>query len=176
MAKKTNLQTKLRCELDLEFVPALRGLGFEGPERLTGKSRQGYNYARTTEKGVQRLTVHFDKWKRPRFVLDFWVEPPEGIDALMRRGGRLLQARVRPGRLGDSKQWFRADRPWWHRLLGLSSSREREVASLALSLLPEVVRWLDNPVERAPHMDVMPSTFRGEDTPPDIEQSPVLNP
>ena len=173
MATQPNLQTKIRSELDREFVPALLRLGFDGPDQLAGKSRQGYEYARATENGIQHLVIHFDKWKRPRFVLDFWVEPPDGVDALMQRGGTIFQARVRPGRLGDDKQWFRADRPWWQRLMGFSSSREQEAAAVALSLLPEIVRWLENPVERAPHINVMPSTFRGEDPPPDLAHRPV---
>lgn len=160
MSSKVTIRKKLRDELTQRFIPALHQLGFDGPDRITG-NKLDHGYRRVASDGVQCLSICFDKWQRPRFALDFWTEPSDGINALMQRGGELVQGRAIPGWGRDTGAWFRADRPWWHLLLGLVSTREQHAVSSAIEMLTEIEHWWHDP-KPGRHITVIPSTFRPE--------------
>lgn len=158
MSGNTTTRKKLRDELSRRFVPALRQLGFNGPDRISGNSLD-HHYRRVAGGQAHCLSISFDKWKRPRFALDLQIEPPEGMNVLMQRGGQFIQGRAIPGRGHETESWFRADRPWWHFLFGLVSTREQQAVSDALTILPEIERWWHTQ-EPTKHITVIPTTFR----------------
>ena len=151
-------RSKLREELTRRFVPLLRERGFNGPERIAGNALF-HDFRRVTNSGTHMLSIMFDKYQRPRCVFDVWVEPPEGRDALTHRGGTLLQGRVQPRRGTSTASWFRADRPWWQRLFGVTSTREREAVSEAIATLDEIDRWW-HAQQSSPHISTYPIEYR----------------
>lgn len=163
MSSKATIRMKLRDELTNRFVPALRELGFDGPNRIAGNSLK-HAYRRVVSDGTQCLFISFDKWQRPRFALDFWIEPPDGMEALRQHGGQFVQGRAIPGWGRDTNSWFCADRPLWHLLFGLTSSREQQAVSSAIGMLPEIEGWWHDH-KATKHITVIPSTFRpGDDS------------
>ena len=44
-----------------------------------------HDFRRTTAAGVHVLSIQFEKYQRARCVLNVWVEPPEGLDAVIPR-------------------------------------------------------------------------------------------
>jgi hypothetical protein len=133
-------RSKLREELTARFVPLLRQRGFAGPDRIAGNALF-HDFRRTTAAGTQVLSIQFEKYQRPRCILNLWVEPLEGVDAVISRGGTVIQGRVQPRWGASTRKWFRADHPWWQRMLGRKSTREREAVSEAIALLDEIDRW-----------------------------------
>jgi hypothetical protein len=149
---------RLREELSTRFVPLLRQRGFEGPERLAGNA-VSHDFRRRTATGVQVLSIQFEKYQRPRCVLNLWVAPPEGIEEALRRGGTVVQARVQPRPGPSTRHWFRADRPLWHRLLGNTSTLEREAASEVVALLGEIDRFWQSQAP-SPHVSILSTSYR----------------
>ena len=131
---------KLRDQLTKHFIPALRQRGFTGPDTISGNSLL-HTFCRRSGDSAHVLSVQFDKWQTPRFVLNLHIEPPGGMDALIGSGHTFIQGRVSPRRGVSTGAWFRADRPWWQRLIGISSTREHEAVSAAISTLDEVDQW-----------------------------------
>lgn len=112
-------------------MPALRARGFTGPDRIAGNATW-HAFRRAHPNGEQRIDLRLDGYARPRFTLDLHVVPPEGT------------AWVNMGNLQPRRAaWFRADRPWWQRLVGIRSTLEQEAVSRALALLDEVDAWFD---------------------------------
>ena len=149
---------RLREELSTRFVPLLRQRGFEGPARLAGNA-VSHDFRRKAATGVQVLSIQFEKYQRPRCVLNLWVEPSEGIEEVLRRGGTVVQGRVtaRPG--SSTRDWFRADRPLWQRLLGNTSTREREAVSEVVALLDELDRFWESQAA-SPHVLIVSTSCR----------------
>jgi hypothetical protein len=124
-------RAKLRDELSRRLVPALRERGFTGPERIAGNA-SWHEFSRAGPHGRQRIDLRLDKYARPRFTLDLHIVPPVGA------------AWVKLGNLQPRRAaWFRADRPWWQRLVGIRSTLEQEAVSQALALLDEVEAWFE---------------------------------
>jgi len=138
-------RNKLREELSARFVPLLRQRGFAGPDRIAGNALF-HDFRRSTAAGTQVLSIQFEKYQRPRCILNLWVEPQEGVDAVINRGGAVIQGRVQPRRGASIRKWFRADHPWWQRMLGRKSTREREAVSEAIALLDEIDRFWQQPL------------------------------
>lgn len=149
---------KLREELTTRLVPLLRQRGFEGPERIAGNALF-HDFRRPPAAGVDVLSILFDKYQRPRCVFNVWVEPPDGLDALVRRSGTWRQGRVQPRGGASTTRWFRADRPWWQRLLGNTATREREAVSEAITILDEIDRWW-TVQETSPHISTHTISYR----------------
>ena len=132
----------MRAALSERLVPVLLAKGFGGPAQLKGNNLL-HEYRRVTPQGTHVLTVQFEKYQRPRFLLGFYIEPPGGMENLVRNGGTVMaaQLRARPG--ATTHAWFRADRSWWERvILHRNDTLENEAVQLCLSLLPEVEAWL----------------------------------
>lgn len=137
----TTARAKLREALSERLVPALLAKGFRGPASLNGNSLV-HEYRRSAGALTHVLGIQFAKNQGPRFVVNLHVEPPEGIDSVMARGGTIVAGRLtaRPG--PTTRAWFRADRSWWERtILRRQDTLENEAADLCASLLPEVEAW-----------------------------------
>lgn len=120
-------------------MPALQARGFTGPQRIAGNA-MWHEFRRPHPGGEQRLDLRLDKYARPRFTLDLHIVPPVGASSV-------TTGNVQPRRAA----WFRADRPWWQRLVGIRSTLEEAAVSQALALLDEVDAWFDAP-RSSPHV------------------------
>src|SRR5262245_35073619 len=104
----TTTRAKLRQVINEKLVPVLLAAGFKGPTKVEGNSLS-HEYRRNSSLGTQVLSIQFEKYQRPRFVLNLHIEREEGnVNCL----GRL---KAKPG--GSVGSWFRADRPWWQRVI-----------------------------------------------------------
>ncbi len=132
---------KLRELLTERLVPLLFQAGFRGPQKISG-NKLFHDYKRNVGESVQVLSIQFEKWQLPRFVINLEVEPPEGIEAVIARGGENVTGRLQPHSGPSTRSWFRADRPWWQRII---SRRPPDLANEAVDecirLLPEVETW-----------------------------------
>lgn len=131
---------KLRDQLTKHFIPELRQRGFSGPTSIGGNGLM-HIFSRPSGDGTQVLSLQFDKWQTPRFVLNLHIEPPGGMESLIGSGLTFIQGRVSPSRGVSTGAWFRADRPWWQRLVGISSTREQQAVSAAIATLDEIEQW-----------------------------------
>ena len=159
MAKVT-ARSRLRQALSEELVPVLLNSGFAGPATIKGNALL-HEYRRPAGRGVQVLSIQLEKNQLPRFILMFHVEPEEGIERVIAEGGTVVSGclKARPGPW--LKSWFRADRPWWQRVvLRQTDTLEREAVRLCVAYLPEVEAWWNS---QAPsqHIDSWPVTYRG---------------
>ena len=82
-------RAKLRQALSEELVPVLLNSGFAGPAKIGGNSLV-HEYRRTTGSGVQVLSIQLEKNQLPRFILNFYMEPEEGIERVIAEGGTVL--------------------------------------------------------------------------------------
>jgi hypothetical protein len=138
------LRTKLRDEVTARLVPELKRRRFIGPDKISGNAIF-HNYSRPREGGVDRLSIQFEKRQKPRFALNVWVEPSDAIVGMVQREETLIQGRIVPGRGVMTGSWFRADRPWWQRMVGIRSSTEEHAVQQALSRLDAIEDWFRNP-------------------------------
>lgn len=140
------LRSKLRDAVTRRLIPELRRRGFGGPERISGNAILHY-YSRERSGRTERLSVQFEKRQKPRFILNAWVEPPDGIEGVIKREETLVQGRIAPGGGVGTGSWFRADRPWWQRLVGIRASLEEKAVDQALERLDAIDDWFSNPRE-----------------------------
>ena len=135
--------TRLCRELTARVKPALTAVGFRPPSPDFGRNEVRYDFKREANGEWQVLSVLFDKYRRPAFSVQIFVEPGSGLDSLVATGGVLtigyVRSAYRPWPLAPAS--FRADRPSWQRLLGIRGSRETEAVDRFLALLPEIDRW-----------------------------------
>ncbi len=158
MPQVTTARAKLRTEIEGRFLPLLLERGFAGPTKLNG-NRVLNEFTRPAASGTHELSIQFDKYQRPRAVINLAVIPLGGFEHLERIGGTLIQGRVtwRPRGVMTSS-WFRADRPLWQRLLGRRSTTEVEAVTAMISCLPEIDRWWDTQQE-SQHIRVWSHTY-----------------
>jgi hypothetical protein len=134
-------RARLRAVVSEKLVPVLLARGYQGPSELRGNVLV-HEYRQATTQGTHVLEIQFEKYQRPRFAINLFVEPPGGMESLTRNGGTIISGRLkaRPG--ATTASWFRADRSWWERvILRRSGTLENEAVELCLSLLPEVEAW-----------------------------------
>ena len=153
------IRKKLRDELNARFVPLILKHGFCGPERLAGNATLHY-YRKPVGATVQVVSIQFDKRQRPRVTVNFHEEPPEGISILTARSPfTLSQGRLTPRPGGFTRSWFRADPPFWLRLLGVRSTTEKKAVTELLDLFGEVEEWFKTK-SVGPHLSVWSHTYR----------------
>src|SRR5574341_452729 len=154
----TTVRAKLRAALSERLVPALLSAGFRGPSVLQGNALI-HEYRRSTNAGTHVLSIQFEKHQLPRFVLNFHVEPPGGINDLMARGGTIMSGRLKAKPGSTTRSWFRADRPWWQRqILRRRDTLENNAVDLCLSLLHEVETWWTTQ-NASPHISSWPVRY-----------------
>jgi len=138
------LRAQLRLVLSERFIPALKKRGFSGPDRLDGAA-SCHNFTRPRGRDIEFVVIQFDKRKSPRFIINLWIEPPGGSEEIIRTKGIWMQGRVAPNRGVRTGQWFRADRPWWQRLIGNKTTLESDAVDQALSFLDAIEDWFREP-------------------------------
>ena len=133
---------KMLCEqLSQKLVPALAASGYSGPTRFHRREIR-YDFKRQSIDGTHVVSILFDKYRNPDFSVQLYLEPPEGLGALIARGGQLIVGDVVPTR----RVWplglplFRAERPKWQRLFGKTASAE-EAVGRCIALMPEIEGW-----------------------------------
>lgn len=158
-AHMITVRSKLRQELTRRFLPALRSRKFVGPESIVGSALL-HEFRRTDGPAVHVLCIQMEKYQRPRFILDLSIESVEGSEAMMPKDGTVAHARVqpRPGSFSTGN-WFRADPPWWHVLIGKNESLEAEAVSQALAMFEEIETWWWTQTSSA-HVASHPVVFR----------------
>jgi hypothetical protein len=156
-------RARLRAAISEKVVPVLLSKGYQGPSELKGNALV-HEYRRSTPQGTHVLEIQFEKYQRPRFAINLYVEPPGGMESLTRNGGTITTGRLkaRPG--ATTRSWFRADRSWWEQMiLRHSDTVENEAVELCLSLLPEVEAWWSS--QRAsPHITSWPVKYVAQQT------------
>jgi hypothetical protein len=158
--------TALRSEIKRVFVPYLTNKGFSSDPR----SSPNFLYFRRIEGDrVQVFVIQWEKYGRPRFVVNFGKAPADGVVDIF---GKLfspedirpdlapIRGRLAPGSGAMSGSWFRQDRPLIERLANWSSLRPPEqVISQLMTLFVEVEEfWKSGTI--GPHMRLLPSMNR----------------
>jgi hypothetical protein len=128
----------LREELSKRFIPYLRSRGFERVEaKADGRSTFPFGtLIRKRGTGSDIIEIQFDKYSRPKFILNFRKEPAElirfgTVNHMWAEGFRL---HPRPKSIG----WFTM-----RTFFGLRSPETcaKEVVDRLMSLFPEVESW-----------------------------------
>ena len=140
------LRAKLREAVTKRLVPELERRGFTGPDKISGNAIS-HDFLRKRSGRDERLSVQFEKRQMPRFILNVWVKPPSSIENPVEGEEPQVHGRISPGRGGSTASWFRADRPFWQRLVGIRSSLEDEAVTQALARLDAIDEWFQNPRE-----------------------------
>jgi hypothetical protein len=149
--------TDLRRVLKQAFVPHVESLGFrvdpaDAPTFL--------RFRRPAVEAVHLLEMQWDKYGKPRFVINFGSCPAEGlrIDGELHAPDKVLvgwltvNGRLQPKRGLGSGNWFRQDTHLLRRITGSPKLRTAaEVVEELLRLYPEVEKyWQDGTV--GPHL------------------------
>ena len=151
--------TELRRDLKARFFPHVLQGGFI----LDESGAPGFwRFRRKAGDGVQLFEVQWDKYGRPRFVINFGRCPFEGlrIDGKVFPPEEVLvgwlptHGRLQPVRGSSVGSWFRQDK----RLLPRLFSKEKlvpagRVVSRLLELFPEVETWWANG-SVGPHLEM----------------------
>jgi hypothetical protein len=140
--KKQTTRAKLRELLTKRYVPLLFAAGFRGPEKISG-NKLFHDFTRKVGEETHHLSIMFEKRQRPRFVIDLDIEPPGGYEPIVTNGGEVIQGRLTPvPERPFTRSWFRADPPWWKRMIfPHTPTRENEAVEECVRLWPEVEAW-----------------------------------
>jgi len=134
------IRSALRGEINDRLLPALRALAFEGPPKISGNALI-HEFTRKSQRGRDVLTIQFEKYGLPRFLIDLHVAPSDGLDKLIASGGSVIAASLKPRKGASSRHWFRADPTFWRRLRSPGRTFEKDAVELCIRLLPEVEAW-----------------------------------
>lgn len=112
----------LRSELRRVFVPRAQSLGFALDRR---HAAGGLAFRREREGAAHLFEIRFDKYQRPRFVVDFGLCWKAGVIAYgrhipfeeVRAADCAAGGRLQPGRGTGTRSWFRADSTLLQRVL-----------------------------------------------------------
>lgn len=144
--------TPLRQELKRRFWPMVEAQGFLRDET---HAPTWVTFRRHGDAVTHVFDIQWDKWGRPRFVVNFGQCGPDGIEfrgqtlpretvlagwlAVTGQGGWL-----QPGRGSSTRSWFRQDPTLVRILIGQRALREpRAVVDELIGLFPEVGAWWD---------------------------------
>lgn len=134
--------SKLCAQLSGHLVPVLSSARYSGPSEFhRGEIR--YEFKRKATDGMQVFSVLFDKYRRPAFSVQLYVEPPAGLPNVVSRGGTLIVGQLAPFYRPWPFGWpsFRAERPGWQRLFYGRDSVESQAVDRCIDLMPEVEAW-----------------------------------
>jgi uncharacterized protein DUF4304 len=155
--------TALRREIKQVFVPFLAKKGFSSDLR----GAPNFLYFRRTEADqVQVFDIQWQKYGRPRFVVNFGKAPADGVMDMFGKhvmpedilpSHAPIRGRLAPGSGAMTGSWFRQDRPLVERLASWSSLRPPEqVISQLMTLFVEVEEfWKSGTI--GPHVRLLPS-------------------
>ncbi len=153
--------TELRREIKRRFYPLAEHHGFSIDKTATPF---GLDFRRITPACVDVFNLQWEKYGRPRFVLNFgqcpgggathYGEhfPPEQVLSYM--GAK--HGRLQPGRGSHTTSWFSQDRPFFQRVLLWRKKRPAaEVVDSLIALFPELEEWFRHGTE-GPHLHFSP--------------------
>lgn len=151
--------TELRREIKKTFIPFVQARGFVVSNR---HAPNFIEFRREHANGIDIFDIQWEKYGRPRFVINFGVCPLAGISANGRHfppsevaAGWLPETgRLQPGRGTSSANWFRQDKPFLWRVF----SRDKlypaaGVITGLLQLFPEIESWWARG-EAGPHLHI----------------------
>lgn len=152
--------TELRREIKRAFVPLALERGFV----LDQKNAPNFlEFKRIVGAQAQLFDIQWEKYGRPRFVLNFGVCPSSGLTIRGRHfaveellAGWLPGGRLQPGSGPGVSSWFRQDKPFVQALFSSSKLRQpHEVVAQLLELFPEVeAYWETGKIGK--HLRVLP--------------------
>ena len=130
----------LREELSRRFIPYLRSRGFEQAKdsaKADGRSTFPFGtFIRTDGTVSDIIAIQFDKYSRPKFIVNFQKDPPEIIrfGTVNHNWGEAFRLHPRP----KSSGWFSM-----RTFFGLRSPETcaKEVVDRLMNLFPEVENW-----------------------------------
>jgi len=137
-------RAKLRNSISARLIPALKARGFSGPDKISGNIIS-QEFTRPKGSDTEIVDIQFEKRQKPRFVINLRIEPPGGSEEIIARGSLSIQGRITPNRGVCTRSWFRADRPFWQRLLGMQSTLEDQAVTQALAFLDAIDDWFREP-------------------------------
>ncbi|WP_043307129.1 hypothetical protein [Pseudomonas sp. ML96] len=116
------MSNALREQLRQHLLPWLETRGFVADQP---QNALFWTYRREVGEQLQILEVQWDKYRRPRFILNYGTCPRQGlvIDGRNISGHEMAAGwtedagRAHAGTSAE-EHWFRQDRPWWRRLFG----------------------------------------------------------
>src|SRR5258708_12159540 len=145
----------LREELSQRFIPYLRSRGFEGAKdsaKADGRSTFPFGtFMRTHGTASDIIEIQFDKYSRPKFIINFRKDPPELIrfGTVNCMSAEAFRLHPRP----KSSGWFTM-----RTFFGLRSPETcaKEVVDRLMNLFPDVEtlfkdRTLETPLHLCPH-------------------------
>lgn len=150
----------LREQISKRLLPELCRMGFQGPSHITGNALL-HEFKRVGPTGNEVLTIQMEKHGLPRFILGLYMEPPQGIEAVIAQGGTVISGQLKARKGASTKCWFRADPTLWQRIRGQSGTYEERAVNACIALLPELESWwvLQAPTE---HIAAWPVTYPGK--------------
>ena len=134
---------ELCVELARSLTPALVSAGFAPPADSFSREHLRYDFRRPSPSGTHIFSILFNKYRRPQFGVQLFIEPAAGLAALQSHGGTLLL-----GALSATS----VHRPFGVRSFAAAPSsllvftfRRKASPAVAvqslLALLPEVGQW-----------------------------------
>ncbi|MGE0269380.1 MAG: DUF4304 domain-containing protein [Candidatus Omnitrophota bacterium] len=153
--------TALRQEITRVFIPRAQKAGFD----LDRKNSPVFIEFRRIDGDIVHLfDIQWEKYGRPRFVVNFGTCPAAGMEtggkhyppSEVSAGWTPVRGRLQPGRGSTTSNWFCQDRPLWRRLFGKNLRSPAEVVSLLIKLFEELETfWKTGAV--GPHLRIYPS-------------------
>ena len=152
-------RTFLREELSNRFIPYLRSIGFERPEHsVKADGRSAFPFGSLVRKhGTAQdiIEIQFDKYSKPKFIINFRRDPPEFAKERRSKSGSHKWAEAEAFRLHPrpkSTGWFTM-----RTFFGLRSpeTSAKEVVDQLMNVFPEVESWF-NDREMGQHLRFCP--------------------
>lgn len=138
----------LREELSKRFIPYLRSKGFErAEESAKADGRSTFPFGTLMRKHgttLDIIEIQFDKYSRPKFMINFRKDPPEILKEGRSKSRSLKWSEAEAFRLHprpNSAAWFTM-----RTVFGLRSSEScsKEIVDHLMNLLPEIESWFND--------------------------------
>lgn len=157
--------TALRREIKQTFVPFAESLGFRIDKR---HQPQFLEFRRWRDGEVHCFDIQWEKYGKPRFVVNFCKFPVDGLEYNDRRLSSdeirpahcFVKGRLQPGKGAMTSSWFRQDKPLLARLLSRQSFYPpSKVVQELIALFPELeAYWQDGVL--GSHLRMFPLSHR----------------
>lgn len=153
------ITTELRQEIKRVFIPYVKDLGFEMDQT---NAPAFLEFRRLKGDVVHIFDLQWDKYHRPRFVINFGSCPAQGMDINGRHfpfqkvcaGWTPDRGRLQPGKGGTTSSWFRQDKPFIFRFFSPDSMYSpAEVVGLLLNHFLELETYWTTGVA-GPHLKI----------------------
>ena len=166
MSRKST--SALRDQVRNTFVPFVRDAGFEATSR---RGNLFMEFRRDAGSVIHVLEIQWEKYGRPRFVINYGTCPSSGIDVQGKHfapadvcaGWLPDSGRLRPGRGATTASWFRQDYPLLKQLLLRTRCRAAsEVVAEAVHLFAELEAYWGSGALGTHMRAVPPAAIRAE--------------